>query len=266
MGKYELPPLPYGYDALEPHIDARTMEIHHTKHHQTYTDKLNAALDKCPSDIQNKDIVEIFSNIDQVFGGLRSRSPFEDFNNNLEKLDKKFGLTRCMGRTRGQLAVPMTFGLRIKSWMQPMNRQQQRLKELSVRLLKVQLGGAVGDLSFFKTTITVNNDFTIQLLMFYAEELQRSEKKMSNLAHMQVKGRIAYSLLSLENKFGTTADGSIDIILSRQDLASYAGTTYETVFRILNEFVQDGLIAVSNKNIRLLNQPVLIKLTNDQEV
>lgn len=122
------------------------------------------------------------------------------------------------------------------------------------------------DLAFFKTTITVNNDFTIQLLMFYAEELQRSEKKMSNLAHMQVKGRIAYSLLSLENKFGTTADGSIDIILSRQDLASYAGTTYETVFRILNEFTQDGLIAVSNKNIRLLNQPVLLKLTNDQDV
>ena len=43
MKKYELPPLPYAYDALEPHIDARTMEIHHTKRHQTYTDKLNAA-------------------------------------------------------------------------------------------------------------------------------------------------------------------------------------------------------------------------------
>ncbi|CAN5440635.1 superoxide dismutase [soil metagenome] len=66
MGKYELPPLPYSYDALEPHIDAKTMEIHHTKHHQTYTDKLNAALEKCPSDIQNKDIVEILSNIDQI--------------------------------------------------------------------------------------------------------------------------------------------------------------------------------------------------------
>jgi Fe-Mn family superoxide dismutase len=66
MGKYELPKVPYSYDALEPYIDARTMEIHHTKHHQTYTDKLNAALDKCPSDIQEKDIVEILSNLDQV--------------------------------------------------------------------------------------------------------------------------------------------------------------------------------------------------------
>jgi len=66
MGKYSLPKLPYAYDALEPHIDARTMEIHHTKHHQTYTDKLNAALEKCDSDIQNKDILEILANIDQV--------------------------------------------------------------------------------------------------------------------------------------------------------------------------------------------------------
>jgi Superoxide dismutase len=63
MAKYELPPLPYSYDALEPHIDARTMEIHHTKHHQTYTDKLNAALEKCPAAIQEKDIVDILSTL-----------------------------------------------------------------------------------------------------------------------------------------------------------------------------------------------------------
>ena len=55
MGAYTLPDLPYDYSALEPHIDARTMEIHHTKHHQTYVDKLNAAIegtglaDKYPS-------------------------------------------------------------------------------------------------------------------------------------------------------------------------------------------------------------------------
>ncbi|MGI0023229.1 MAG: superoxide dismutase [Nitrososphaeraceae archaeon] len=76
MGKYELPSLPYSYDALEPHIDAKTMEIHHTKHHQTYTDKLNAALEKCPSDIQNKDIVEILSNIDQIPADQKSAINF----------------------------------------------------------------------------------------------------------------------------------------------------------------------------------------------
>ena len=46
--KFELPKLGYDYAALEPHIDARTMEIHHTKHHQAYTDNLNAALEKHP--------------------------------------------------------------------------------------------------------------------------------------------------------------------------------------------------------------------------
>jgi superoxide dismutase, Fe-Mn family len=64
--KYELPPVPYGYDAPESHIDARTMEIHHTKHYQTYTDKLNTALEKCPPEIQQKAILDILSNLDYV--------------------------------------------------------------------------------------------------------------------------------------------------------------------------------------------------------
>ena len=46
MGKYTLPEMPYAYDALEPHIDAQTMEIHHSKHHQKYTDGMNGALEK----------------------------------------------------------------------------------------------------------------------------------------------------------------------------------------------------------------------------
>ncbi len=48
-GKYELTKLPYAYNALEPWIDAKTMELHHSKHHQTYVDKLNAALEKYPA-------------------------------------------------------------------------------------------------------------------------------------------------------------------------------------------------------------------------
>lgn len=55
---YTLPPIAYAYDALEPHIDARTMEIHHTRHHQTYVNNLNAALEGTPyADLPLEDLV-----------------------------------------------------------------------------------------------------------------------------------------------------------------------------------------------------------------
>lgn len=61
---FTLPDLPYGYDALEPHIDAKTMEIHHTKHHQTYIDKLNAALEG--TEWADKPLEEILQNLDKL--------------------------------------------------------------------------------------------------------------------------------------------------------------------------------------------------------
>ncbi len=61
---HTLPPLPYAYDALEPHIDALTMQIHHTKHHQAYIDKLNAALEGTEwADAEVEDIVKNLSKI-----------------------------------------------------------------------------------------------------------------------------------------------------------------------------------------------------------
>ena len=56
--KHALPKLPYAYDALEPYIDAKTMELHHTKHHQAYIDKLNATLEKYP-DLQEKSVEDL---------------------------------------------------------------------------------------------------------------------------------------------------------------------------------------------------------------
>ena len=63
--KFELPKLPYAYDALEPYIDSRTMEIHHTKHHQTYVDKLNAAVEKYP-DLEKMSVEELLKNLDKL--------------------------------------------------------------------------------------------------------------------------------------------------------------------------------------------------------
>jgi Fe-Mn family superoxide dismutase len=61
---YEVPPLPYDYDALEPHIDAQTMTLHHDKHHQAYVDKANAALAGGPFD--GKPIEEVIANLGDV--------------------------------------------------------------------------------------------------------------------------------------------------------------------------------------------------------
>lgn len=119
------------------------------------------------------------------------------------------------------------------------------------------------DLEFFLTTLRVNHEFTYQLMMFFADELQLSERKMRNLAHMPVKGRVAQSLLTLKERFGITPDGVIDIMLSRQDLASFAGTTYETVFRIMNELTQENIIAVNGKNIVITNPEKLAELTSE---
>jgi Fe-Mn family superoxide dismutase len=68
---FKLPELGYPYDALEPHIDARTMEIHHTKHHAAYTNNLNAALEKYP-DLQNKSAEELIRNLSTVPEDIRT--------------------------------------------------------------------------------------------------------------------------------------------------------------------------------------------------
>lgn len=65
MGKFELPELPYAYDALEPHIDQETMSIHHTKHHNTYVTKLNDALEG-HSDLQNASLGELLSDLEKL--------------------------------------------------------------------------------------------------------------------------------------------------------------------------------------------------------
>jgi CRP-like cAMP-binding protein len=113
------------------------------------------------------------------------------------------------------------------------------------------------DLSFFNSTLRTNPDFQYNLLMFFAAELKESEKRMRNLAHMNVKGRIANALLYLQNKFGKDANGYINLSISRQDLASYTGTTYESLFRIMNELSSEKAINTDGKKTQILNVALL---------
>ncbi|MBI3910425.1 MAG: superoxide dismutase [Armatimonadetes bacterium] len=71
MPEFVLPALPYAFDALEPYIDAQTMEIHHDRHHGTYVNNLNAALKEYP-DLRNKTVEEILRNINSVPEAIRT--------------------------------------------------------------------------------------------------------------------------------------------------------------------------------------------------
>lgn len=70
-GEYTLPPLPYAYNALEPYIDAQTMELHHDKHHKKYVDDLNAALKSHP-ELQGKPVEELLKNLDKIPADIRT--------------------------------------------------------------------------------------------------------------------------------------------------------------------------------------------------
>ena len=95
---FELPKLPYSYDALEPHIDARTMEIHHSKHHNAYTTNLNSAIEGTP--LEGKSIEEILKNLDMDNKAVRNNGGGY-YNHNLfwEIMGPNGG-----GKPRGELA------------------------------------------------------------------------------------------------------------------------------------------------------------------
>jgi len=84
---------------------------------------------------------------------------------NFAQLIKKYGTTPCMGHTRGQQALPITFGVKINAWLQPLERQLQRLEEIKKRLYVVQFGGPVGTLSMY-------SDKAEQMVTAIAKELK----------------------------------------------------------------------------------------------
>lgn len=108
---HTLPQLPYAYDALEPHIDARTMEIHHTKHHQTYIDKLNAALEGQP-ELQALSAKELLRSIAKVPEDKRQAVINNGGGHVNHKLFWKWMAPDGGGQPGGELAVALetTFG------------------------------------------------------------------------------------------------------------------------------------------------------------
>ena len=102
-----------------------------------------------------------------------------------------------------------------------------------------------------ETILNTNASVTYQLMNLYAAELQRAEKKMSDLVHRDVKARIAMALFEIAEVFGINAEGFIALPLARQDIASLAGTTYETVFKFFIELTDQQVLSTSGKSIKI---------------
>jgi CRP-like cAMP-binding protein len=117
---------------------------------------------------------------------------------------------------------------------------------------------------FLSATLRTNSGFTNKLLDVFAADLKKAEKRMRDLAHMEVKGRIALALLEIQEKFGANKEKFISVPLLRQDIASYAGTTYETVFKFFTELTEKKILATNGKNIRINNPDALRKMINYQ--
>jgi len=121
------------------------------------------------------------------------------------------------------------------------------------------------DNAFLEDSLIANTQFTYKLMHVYAAELQKAERRMSDLAHREVKGRIALALFDIMDAFGVTDNDFTSIPISRQDIASYAGTTYETVFKFFVQLSEKNILTTSSKNIRI-NDHVALQAFITQQV
>jgi CRP/FNR family transcriptional regulator len=117
------------------------------------------------------------------------------------------------------------------------------------------------EINFFESTLKLNPSFTYSLLQLFATELQKAENRLRNLAHMDVKGRIADALIALRQVYGESKDKFIKLEITRQDISSYAGTTYETVFKFFTELQKRKVISTKGKRIKILQSEKLKDFT-----
>ncbi len=127
------------------------------------------------------------------------------------------------------------------------------LTETRVNVIPMQL---------FLSTLKANNLFCYHFLLFFAEELRLLDKHMRDLMNLDVAQRIAKVLKMNMVTFGfdTTNKKKLAFTLSRKDIASAAGTTYESVIRALSEFQREGIIDMVGKEIRIMKKRELERM------
>lgn len=98
-----------------------------------------------------------------------------------------------------------------------------------------------------------NSDFTLDILKRMAIDLKEADNVIVNMAQKSVKQRLAEVLISIHKSFGTNADGTLSILLSREDFASIVGTATESAIRVLSQFKKEGLISTTGRQIKIEN-------------
>ena len=96
-----------------------------------------------------------------------------------------------------------------------------------------------------------NNDFTMDMLKEMADDLREADDVIVNMAQKSVRQRLAEALLDINENFGTNPDGTLSVLLSREDFASIVGTATESAIRVLSQFKKEGLISALGKHIKI---------------
>lgn len=108
-----------------------------------------------------------------------------------------------------------------------------------------------------------NTNLSKTMLKLLAFDLKKAEHKITNIAQVPVRERLAEALLFLKETYGFENDEStLNVILSREEIANIVGTATETVIRLLSEFRQDKIIELTGKKIKILNLRQLVKVAN----
>lgn len=96
-----------------------------------------------------------------------------------------------------------------------------------------------------------NSDFSFDVLKTLAKDLKEADDIIVNMAQKSVRQRLAEVLVSINESFGTNPDGTLSVILSREDFASIVGTATESAIRVLSQFKKEGLISTIGKQIKI---------------
>ncbi|MEI6880164.1 MAG: Crp/Fnr family transcriptional regulator [Bacteroidota bacterium] len=119
------------------------------------------------------------------------------------------------------------------------------------------------DKSYFNSTIIKNNKLLIEIVKKVNGDLKLAENHLVSLSQKNVRERLAEALLFIKATYGCLEDGAtLNVTLSREEIADYVGTSTESAIRLLSEFNHDKIIEIIGKKIKILNLQLLIKTAN----